>query len=338
MLVAAVVFLVVALSVLAGCREEPAEGDLTVLRRDSTEVAVAPGTAASRSATAVRRPPALSGTRAARRTPVVSPMRSSGCGKPFARGETVGEIQWGEGVRTYLLHVPAGYDPRRAASVVLNFHGYAQTAEQQEAYSGLVPLADAKGFVLVTPEGSGSPRGWAISGVYDDNGVDDVGFVSQLVSQLSDSLCLDARRIYATGHSNGAEMASQLACYLPSIIAAAAPVSGAVFQDCQGAGVPIIAFQGTDDWNVPYEDSAGAVAQWVTHNGCPAEPDVSAPAAGVELRSWKCTNGDVAFYVLDGVGHVWPGGDPNRGGVGQASDAVNASAVMWEFFRSHPKR
>jgi polyhydroxybutyrate depolymerase len=265
-------------------------------------------------------------------------MQTSGCGKPFVPGESVAEIETAGGSRSYRLHVPASYDPRRAVSVVLNFHGYAQTAEQQEGYSRLVPLSDAKGFVLVTPEGSGSPQGWAISGVYDDNGIDDVAFVADLVSHLSDSLCLDSRRIYATGHSNGAEMASQLACYLPGLIAAAAPVSGAVFQDCQGVGVPILAFQGTEDWNVPYDDSAEGVAQWVSHNGCPSDPVVSAPAEGVELRSWKCTGGDVGFYVIEGAGHVWPGGDQSLGGVGPATDAVNASEVMWEFFRTHPKR
>ena len=337
MLLAILVPAVIAGALIA-CRGAPAEGDLTVLTPTSTEPAATLQTVAPILATAVPRPSRTASSSAPRRTPVVSPMRTSGCGKPFAPGETVEEIQSADGVRTYLLHVPAGYDPRRPASVILNFHGYAQTAAQQEAYSGLVPLSDSNGFVLVTPEGSGSPQGWAISGVYDDNGIDDVVFVSGLVSHLSDSLCLDPRRIYATGHSNGAEMASQLACLLPSLIAAAAPVSGAVFQDCQGAGVPIVAFQGTDDWNVPYEDSADAVSQWVTHNACPEEPDVSSPAAGVELRSWKCTGGDVAFYVLEGVGHVWPGGDPNLGGVGAPSDAVNASAVMWEFFRSHPRR
>lgn len=330
---AGAVLLIAALAAACGAAARQ-QGDLVVLTPTALS---ADATTAPPEATPL---PGSTGTaRAPRPTRVAPQMRSSGCGVPASPGDSIGEVDTPDGPRSYRLHVPKGYDPRRAAALVLSFHGYAQTAEQQDAYSELPALSDAKGFVLVTPEGGGSPQGWSIVGNWDEwTGMDDVAFVSTLVQKLSSTLCLDSRRVYATGHSNGAEMASQLACFLPGLIAAAAPVSGAIFQDCEGSGVPIIAFQGTEDWNVPYEDSAGGVERWVAHNGCPAEPDVSAPANGVELRSWKCPGGDVQFYVLDGVGHVWPGGNTSRGGVGEPSDALNASELMWEFFRTHPKR
>ncbi len=294
-----------------------------------------PGGSSTARATATARPSRVARTRP---TPQVRPIRTAGCQATFAPGDSIGQLESGGELRSYRVHVPVTYVSRRATPLVLSFHGYAQDAAQQDAYSMLPAFADQAGFILVTPEGSGSPEGWDIPGVYNENGVDDVAFVNQLVSDLSNTLCLDARRIYATGHSNGAEMASQVACELPWLFAAVAPVSGAVFQDCAGAGVPVIAFQGDADYNVPLDESEEGVLGWVGHNGCPADPDVSQPADNVELRSWKCDQGDVEFYVMHDVGHVWPGGDQSAGGVGPATDAINANQLMWEFFRAHPHR
>jgi polyhydroxybutyrate depolymerase len=265
---------------------------------------------------------------------------SAGCGiDHYALGTTIDQIDTDAGPRGFRVHVPRGYNGLRPTPLVLNFHGYAQDALEQESYSGLVPLSDEDGFILVTPEGSGSPEGWNIAGVYNEDGVDDVLFVTQLVGRLSNALCLDPNRIYATGHSNGAEMASELACDVPALLAAIAPVSGALYQGCEGTGTPVIAFQGTDDYNVYYEWSQEAVDEWVAHNGCQPAPDEVMVATNVLRQSWgSCGGGDVVFYTIEGGGHTWPGADPGLGGVGETTDEINASALMWAFFQAHPKR
>jgi polyhydroxybutyrate depolymerase len=273
-----------------------------------------------------------------RRGPVVPAIRSAGCtATPHATGSFIESLETDAGDREYRLYVPPGYRGGRATALVLNFHGYGQTAAQQEAYSGLVPVADANGFILVTPEGSGDPQGWNITGVYAESGVDDVAFAGALVAHLSDALCLDARRIYATGHSNGAEMASELACFEPQLLAAIAPVSGALYQGCDGTGTPIVSFQGTDDFNVLYEWSAEAMDEWAAHNGC--GDSVSAQVAEhVTDTTWQsCAGGAVEFYVIDGGGHTWPGADPTLGGVGETTAEINASALIWRFFAAHPR-
>ena len=267
-------------------------------------------------------------------------MRSAGCRSPqFSTGTVVETIQTPDGERSYRLHIPTGYNNRRPAPLVLNFHGYAKSAEQQEAYSGLVPLSDSRGFILVTPEGGGHPAGWDIVGVYNDDGTDDVLFVGNLVAHLSDVLCIDQKRIFATGHSNGAEMASQLACQAPELIAAVAPVSGAVYQGCNGSGVPMIAFQGTADWNVLYEWSADAVHEWAAHNGCEQSPASTFSDVHIERLSWPgCTGGDVVFYIIEDGGHTWPGADPALGGIGSTTTGIDASLLMWQFFQAHPRK
>jgi polyhydroxybutyrate depolymerase len=283
-------------------------------------------------------------TRPPTRTPLPRPtprptvVRSSGCGIEHARGDAIEAIEFAGEVRAYRLHVPARYNNRQPAPVLLNFHGYAQEAAQQEAYSGLVPLSEAEGFVLVTPEGSGSPQGWDIVGVYDEDGSDDVIFVRDLMSQLFAKLCLDQRRIFATGHSNGAEMASQLACFAPDLVAAVAPVSGTVFQECPGMGIAMVGFQGTEDYNVPFEDSDSATRDWAAHNGCAAEPVTTRAAEHVSREAWSgCFGNDVVFYVIEGGGHTWPGA-PIPGGAGPATNEIDASKLMWQFFAAHPKR
>jgi len=50
-------------------------------------------------------------------------------------------------------------------------------------------------------------------------------------------------------------------------------------------------------------------------------------------------NAEVVFYTVAGMGHFWPGGKshlPERV-IGKSSDAINATDVIWEFFRQHPK-
>ena len=57
---------------------------------------------------------------------------------------------------------------------------------------------------------------------------DDVGFVRALIDSLERELEIDPRRVYATGISNGGMFAHRLACELPGVLAAIAPVAGAL--------------------------------------------------------------------------------------------------------------
>jgi polyhydroxybutyrate depolymerase len=266
------------------------------------------------------------------------PARGATCSGGDQPGDSVGHLTVAGQIRTYRLHVPQRSAGGRSLPLVLNFHGYGASAADQERTSGFVPISDREGFYLVTPEGSGSPPGWDIKGVYNENGVDDVGFVSSLVTVLSSRLCIDPQRVYATGMSNGAEMAAQVACMLPRTFAAVAPVAGAVYQGCAGGPVPMIAFHGTYDANVDFEWAAGAVAAWARHNGCGSAPDVRITSAGVRRESYlDCGGNDVVFYSIPGGGHVWPGGSDNASRQGSAYHGIYASELAWQFFQAHAK-
>lgn len=262
------------------------------------------------------------------------PFASAACGSATTVGNFIETIDG----RSYRLHVPIGYDPNVPAALMVNFHGYGRTAAEQEQYSGLAPIADREGFVLVTPEGSGSPQGWNIVGIYNEDGVDDVAFTSALVQQVQGEFCIDSARIYAIGISNGAEMASQVACDLPQTFAAVAAVAGVIDQGCT-TPVPVVAFHGTADENVPFDWAPGAVADWATTNGCSQAEQTTSVSKHVDLVVYQgCTSAaDVAFYVIDGGGHTWPGADDDAGGVGPTTHEISASEIAWQFFQAHPR-
>ncbi|MBI2766975.1 MAG: prolyl oligopeptidase family serine peptidase [Chloroflexi bacterium] len=259
---------------------------------------------------------------------------TTGASRP---GDFVAEVDTADGARSYRLHVPPGYRPDTPTPVVLNFHGYNRDAAQQETYSGLVPVSDTGGFLLITPEGGGSPRGWDIPGIYNENGIDDVAAVLDILAAVERDFCVDARRVYATGHSNGGEMAVYLACTHPELIAAAAPVSGMDYAvPCEsGRPVPLVNFQGTDDRLVPYEATIVPMAAWAAMNGCDPVPEVTQTSAHVSRQVWQGCDAATEAYIIEGGGHTWPGA-VTPGGDGAVTDELEASTVLWAFFAANP--
>ncbi|MEP6870503.1 MAG: PHB depolymerase family esterase [Anaerolineaceae bacterium] len=250
--------------------------------------------------------------------------------------------------RSYRLHLPPNLSMAKPAAVVLNFHGLGSNAIEQEAYSGFAPVSDREGFILVSPDGTGSPRGWASSPNLP-TGVDDVRFTRDLLDRIQTDFCIDTARIFSTGMSNGAFMSSRLACVLSDRIAAVAPVAGVSFTPVErcGAPVPILAFHGTADRTVPFEEGlifgvlpyAGArkyTADWASHNGCSPTPQLSKVSEAVTRESYpKCGGADVMLVIVKGGGHTWPGASIEIGRLGETTKDVSATEEIWKFFAAH---
>ncbi|KAJ7056885.1 hypothetical protein C8F01DRAFT_337612 [Mycena amicta] len=126
------------------------------------------------------------------------------------------------GNRALLVHLPAAYNPSTPHALVVSFHGFKSNALKQERITGLFEagvLINGKGIVAVYPEGqfgkgkngNESIRAWP-GAPYSPSGVDDVPFTQELLSHLSDNLCLDSNRFLASGKSNGGGFANLLAC------------------------------------------------------------------------------------------------------------------------------
>lgn len=264
-----------------------------------------------------------------------------------------GQIMTSEGPRKYLLHVPEGYNTEIPTPLVISIHGYAEWPAHQMQISHWNELAEEENFIVVYPRGTDFPLRWRTNGLGDS--LIDVQFIDDLITELEKDYNIDPKRIYANGLSNGGGMSFLLACKLSDRIAAFGGVSGAYvikWGDCNPQRpVPAIIFHGTADPIVPFEGGPSQafdvpfvnMPEWVRQlaerNGC----DLSAsemPAQGEvdALQYRNCDrNADVDFYIINGGGHSWPGGDPlPRWIVGETSGDINATRLMWTFFKAHP--
>jgi polyhydroxybutyrate depolymerase len=286
------------------------------------------------------------------------------CGRPARSGGTVAFRQ-GSTERTAVVHVATGYSGSRRVALVLNLHGSGSNADQQRLFTAMNKAADADGFIVAYPQGAipdGSGFDWNVPGQPLVGGrkvpagsPSDVAFAGALLKVLEHSYCIDSRRVYATGFSGGARMASQLACDLPGRIAAIAAVSGLRFPaPCPTTrAIPVLALHGTADPVDPYGGHGqsywtysvpDAAKRWAAHDGCAAKLATTHPAADVTLTTYSgCRPGAIVeLYTIAGEGHEWPGGPtlpPFLAHVlGPQSNAVDANAVIWKFFAAHPLR
>jgi polyhydroxybutyrate depolymerase len=269
------------------------------------------------------------------------------------------------------VHVPPTFDAKSKLPVVIMLHGAGGTGQQAMEQTGWDRKADHENFIAVFPEGVAehpkmppnflyNPQTWNegsgrhASGKHNNA---DVEFIAYIIDALEARYDADPHRIYVTGFSNGASMTFRTGAELSDRIAAIAPVAGHVFvHDHQlKRPLPTLYIIGRDD---PLELPRGGVllvlgervqqppiqenlAQWRQLDGCAATPSGDASAGGVETITFNdCHAGvEVVEYFIDDMGHVWPGGInrlPERL-VGKPSDKLNATDVIWTFFKSHPK-
>jgi polyhydroxybutyrate depolymerase len=258
--------------------------------------------------------------------------------------------------RTYLLHVPATYDGTKPVPIVFEFHGHGSSAAQQIVYGDFRPLAEREDFLVVAPDGQGSPRHFTY-GAATPGGTeaDDVAFATALLDHLETELCIDPTRVFATGMSNGGALSSVIACRAPDRFAAVAPVAAFFyFPGCAGAKgrpAPILAMMGTADPVVPYAGgkvnccgnptipaAEDTMAKFAARSDC-KEPFVEdRPSPSIRHRRWNgCAAGNaVELYAVEGGGHTWPGSPIKVGRLGGTTDELIATDVIWAFFAAHP--
>jgi polyhydroxybutyrate depolymerase len=239
------------------------------------------------------------------------PVPSAGCDAPAAEVPAMLSVSSGGLDREVLLHLPGGVAPIDPAPLVLAFHGYGSGPYDQEYLSDLSVVADGAGFVVAYPSGSGTPLRWDLSGDVD------TAFVADLLEVLGTTMCLDERRIAATGFSMGGGLANVLGCRLADRIAAIAPVAGVQGPAIEGTcapsrPVPVLAFHGVLDPAVPYAGGILPDDVWEGKEAGPVEAWAAAwaaewvrPRAGGQPRVGR---GRPAHLVgLPGAGGGLPG-------------------------------
>jgi polyhydroxybutyrate depolymerase len=290
-----------------------------------------------------------------------APARQPASATALTPGDTTRTLVHDGHERSYVVHVPPGYDPAQPVPLVLIFHGGGGNAENVQEMTGFNATADAEGFIVAYPNGSGRLKeklltwnGGTCCGYAIEQDIDDVGFVKAMIEDLATIANVDRRRIYATGMSNGAIMSYRLACELSDVIAAIGPVAATQnVERCEPERpVPVIHFHGDSDQHAPYnggvgsESLAGAnfasveatISFWVKHNGCASEPQVETSGSIVHTVYTACEqNADVELYTILGGLHAWPGGQPGWRRGDAPTQALPATGRMWAFFEAHPQ-
>jgi polyhydroxybutyrate depolymerase len=227
--------------------------------------------------------------------------------------------------------------------------------------------ADQAGFIAVYPSGSGRlPRaltwnGGNCCGYAMVNNIDDVAFIRKLLDDLASVVNVDARRVFATGISNGGILAYRLASELSDRIAAIAPVGGPMgTETCHPKRpVSVMHFHGTDDEFAPYKGGKGkgisgtnfysvehSIQAWIKVNGCQPEPEVielpdkANDGTTITQKTYKDgkIGAEVILVTIHGGGHTWPGQQPRIEFLGKSTKNASANDLMWSFFQWHPLR
>jgi polyhydroxybutyrate depolymerase len=261
-------------------------------------------------------------------------------------GDATLSIDADGGTRDYLVHVPPSYEQGKSMPVVLAFHGLGGTGEQVASRIGMNTKSDSAGFVVVYPNGvSLSWNGGACCGDAVSNDVDDVGFARAVVADVSKQLCVDPKRVYATGLSNGAFLVHRLACEAADVFAAVAPVAGVLAippDSCKPSRpVPIEEFHGTADTLVLYDGGGpnnlpsvpATFEGWATRDACTdASTTVSYSKGDASCATYStCAAGvKVTLCTITGGGHCWPG--ETSCPYGATTSDISANDAMWEFF------
>jgi len=267
--------------------------------------------------------------------------------------------------RTYVVHLPPTYKKGVKLPLVIALHGGGGNAENMANMSGFSEKADKENFAVVYPNGSGRFGNVLLTfnaigccAYAMKNKVDDVSFISKLIDKLAADHSIDTKRVYVTGFSNGALLSHLLAAELPDKIAAAAPVAGAIFASSPKpkGKVAMLLIHGTDDTAVPidggmstrpivspnqsepYTSVADTAKYWAVNSGCKSVPEKSVKGNVTTEKFTGCADGnDVEVILIKGGLHAWPGGKKGRDEGDEPSRDLNATDVIWDFFKAHHK-
>jgi polyhydroxybutyrate depolymerase len=306
--------------------------------------------------------------------------------------------------RTFKYYIPTGFTNSTEVPLLFSFHGLGSSGLAQIDLTKFNALADAEGFIAVYPDstaldpndsrwsGCMTANNWTLPGLTGSNimwncgdingtpiaplqycaGVDDVGFVADMVDFFEDNYAINASRIYSTGMSNGAMFSYFLAFNLTGVFAGIAPVTGPMDLNLGWnaanttplAPITVIAIRSPTDPIIPEAGECSGPPVNMCNNFGYSTPDtiaywreVNNTTTGPGTTVWSDDDIDgstITRYVYSGgtngtqvilfweegsvegynVGHTWPGGPQYEIAyyIGSVSNQIDGSAQIWKYF------
>jgi polyhydroxybutyrate depolymerase len=276
--------------------------------------------------------------------------------------------------RSYIIDLPNSYNPSNEYPLVLVFHGGGGNAKNIKEVTNFSLKGEEENFIVVYPDGSGKLNYRLLTwncgfccGYALEHNIDDIGFIRALIEYLTDEYNIDESMIYATGLSNGGIMSYYVGAALSDIFAAVAPVAAQIGGQATEQEkiwripvpenpVSILAINGMNDSRVPYDGGRPAdndtavyswistnesISFWVTQNQCNSFPERNISDSGNIIIDTYAGGLDSTMVrlisIVDGT-HSWPGGEKGWDQGAKPTSEINATDIIWEFFKDHPKQ
>ena len=267
---------------------------------------------------------------------------------PLAVGATEQQLPVGGFTRNYLAVVPPVTAKPRSLLIVL--HGVNGRGANMRAM-GFEPSAAPNGTVVVYPDALGGSWNDGRAGMEPMQAgmvTDDVVFLRALIDEMVTRANVDATRVAVAGFSNGAMMASRVACDMPDRVRGVALVGGTAGQNnaqvcLPSRSVPVVEVHGTSDAVVPYAggkvaDNQGRkrgsvlsvvdfVSFWSRTCHCTGtrETPIKASLAVTMIEAQACTPGSpVVHYRVTGGAHEW-----------FRIQGFDTTKVVWDFLAAN---
>ena len=270
--------------------------------------------------------------------------------------------------REFLVHIPNSLT--EDSPIVFVMHGFTGTAKGIMEYSDMNAIADREGFMVIYPQGTKDTAGNTFFNVgyefHQDSKIDDVSFIRNLFTLLSEEYGLKRKKGFATGMSNGGDMSYLLACNASDLFIAVAPVAGSLMKKIKDtcvtkSPVPIFEIHGTGDQITLFDGDIENERGWGAYYDLTSTINFFADAYNLDSKTVKMitkkkegaeydiyferywshnSNDEVWMYkIIDGR-HVWPGFKINWWQnpiywyyFGSGNDDIDASEEIWSFFK-----
>ena len=228
------------------------------------------------------------------------------------------------GPRVPKLYVPKDYDPEKKYPFVLSLHGYTGNSSMQDKFFPLKDWAEKYDFIFCTPDGRKDQfgnRGWAEG---------DSEYLRGLIDASIEQYSIGTKRVYSSGHSNGAIYSYKMALDHSDIMTAIVPIAGIGFNawevDTENpvsvlhihGTIDNIVWWGGDRFRGIYPGVLEYIDRWKENNDCtkrkPVERiDMRSQLFGkeTEITRYENKNGSVVtdLWKVNFTGH-FP--SPNR--------------------------
>jgi poly(hydroxyalkanoate) depolymerase family esterase len=289
-----------------------------------------------------------------------------------------GRFEWhefgtGASGRRYKLYVPAAYDARRPAPLVVLLHGCTQDPDDLSRGTRMNELAERQGVIVAYPEQPARANPlkcwrWFDAAQQRPDG-EEVAAIAGLTRDVMRTYRVDARRVHVAGISAGGAMALIVAASFPDLYASAASHSGVAVGAARSAeealavmrggvadsvdlaarlravagpsmrAIPLLVLHGDADNVVNARNGRQTASQWGAAFGLTASGAAeSSEVAGRRVERSVLSRGSgtpvVELHVVTGLAHAWSGG--SKTGTYADEAGPSAAEAMLAFFARHP--